>query len=95
MRLRPLIVPIAVSVSEVCVPMTVSVGETVLPMAVSTTIVTGEGPIYHGSYDVTPLAGTEVILETQGRRMTDDVTVREIPYFETTNEAGGYTVIIG
>lgn len=52
-------------------------------------------PAYDGSYEVTPLANTETILETAGRRMEDDVTVRKIPYYETTNESGGYTVIIG
>lgn len=52
-------------------------------------------PTYEGAYDVTPLPRTEVILGTANRRMENDVTVREIPYSETTNESGGYTVIIG
>ncbi len=52
-------------------------------------------PAYEGSYDVTPLPGAETILETVGKRMTGDVTVGEIPYYETTNPQGGYTVIIG
>lgn len=54
-----------------------------------------EIPLYDGSYEVSPLARTEVILPTTGKRMEDDVVVLEIPYYETTNESGGYTVIIG
>lgn len=52
-------------------------------------------PAYDGSYEVTPLAYTEQVLETTGKRMEGDVTVLEIPYYETTNESGGYTVNIG
>lgn len=51
-------------------------------------------PYYYGEYDVTPKA-YEQLFETKGLKMTDDVIVREIPYYETTNESGGYTVIIG
>lgn len=51
-------------------------------------------PYYNGDYEVTPTA-YEQSLETKGLRMTDDVIVNEIPYYETTNESGGYTVIIG
>ena len=49
---------------------------------------------YTGTYDVRPSASSQT-LYTQGLRMTDDVTIQEIPYYETTNESGGYTVIIG
>ena len=52
-------------------------------------------PAYDGSYEVTPLAHTEQVLETTGKRMEGDVTVLEIPYYETSNESGGYTVNIG
>jgi len=52
-------------------------------------------PPYEGSYEVSPLVGAEIILPTSGKRLEDDVTILEIPYYETTNEAGGYTVIIG
>ena len=50
---------------------------------------------YTGEYEVTPQARSDVILDTSGKLMTDDVTVFEIPYYETTNPAGGYTAIIG
>lgn len=50
---------------------------------------------YTGEYEVTPQARSDVVLDTSGKLMTDDVTVFEIPYYETTNPAGGYTAIIG
>ena len=56
---------------------------------------TGDYDIYDGEYVVTPKAWEEVILETQGYLMRDDVTVLEIPYFETSNLSGGKTAIIG
>lgn len=52
-------------------------------------------PAYDGSYEITPLPYTDTLMETNGKRMTDDVTVLAIPYYETTNESGGYTVNIG
>lgn len=51
-------------------------------------------PYYRGDYEVTPRAESQS-LDTSGLRMMGDVIVSEIPYYETTNESGGYTVIIG
>lgn len=51
-------------------------------------------PYYRGEYEVTPQA-YEQSLDTRGLRMTGDIVINEIPYYETTNESGGYTVIIG
>lgn len=45
-------------------------------------------PIYEGAYTVTPKANTEQVLATDGKLMQDDVTVFEIPYFETSNLSG-------
>ena len=50
---------------------------------------------YDGDYIVIPKAFQEQVLPTNGKAMIDDVTVREIPYYETSNEYGGYTVNIG
>lgn len=50
-------------------------------------------PIYQGSYDVIPKV-IEQYLDTDNKTMIDDVTVRAIPYYETSNESGGYTVYI-
>lgn len=51
-------------------------------------------PIYDGDYDVTPQAEEQMVLKTKGKKMARDVVVKEIPYFETSNSSGGYTVYI-
>lgn len=56
--------------------------------------VESEYPFYTGAYHVKP-SQDEQTLHTAQKVMTGDVTVEEIPYYETTNESGGYTVIIG
>ena len=48
---------------------------------------------YEGDYEITPDADGEV-LPTRSKTMRGDLTVRPIPYVETTNESGGYTVSI-
>lgn len=48
---------------------------------------------YDGSYEVIPTTD-EQILYTKSKYMEDDVTVKSIPYFETSNQAGGDTVYI-
>ena len=50
---------------------------------------------YTGQYQVTPLPYVEQILRTRNKVLKYDVTIEEIPYYETSNDAGGYTVIIG
>lgn len=52
-------------------------------------------PKYTGEYTVTPEVDTAQTLETAGTYMTNDVTVKAIPDYEVTNEAGGNTFIIG
>ena len=51
-------------------------------------------PAYDGVYDVTPHVSEDVILETSGKKMLDNVTVAKIPYYETSNPYGD-TVYIG
>lgn len=53
------------------------------------------GDVYTGEYIVTPKAFTEQTLETAHKVMSDNVTVLEIPYYETSNLHGGKTVFIG
>lgn len=62
-------------------------GELGIPKSVDT-------PPYEGEYEVTPRL-TEQMLETQNKRMLDDVTVHEIPVTRTSNPQGGQTVLIG
>lgn len=49
---------------------------------------------YEGAYTVVPMAEVETILPTSGKNMINDVTVTEIPYYETSNVGGGNTAII-
>ena len=53
------------------------------------------GKIYDGEYEVAPRPFEQVVLETEGKRMTDNVKVLEIPYSEVDNDSGGHTVTIG
>lgn len=50
---------------------------------------------YTGQYTVSPLPNVKQILRTRNKVLRHDVVVNEIPYYETSNSAGGYTVIIG
>ena len=54
-----------------------------------------DAPVYSGTYIVTPLHASEQILGTNEKWLIDDVTVLPIPYYETSNAAGGTTVTIG
>lgn len=55
----------------------------------------GETPDpYMGDYEVTPKVDAQV-LPTAQKLMTQDLTVKAIPYTESTNSAGGTTVTIG
>lgn len=51
-------------------------------------------PDYEGSYAVTPRL-YEQSLDTNGKKMKDDVKVYEIPVIRTSNLQGGQTVLIG
>ena len=50
--------------------------------------------VYGGPYEVTPKAWDAQILQTDGKLMTDDVTVFKVPYYETSNVFDGLTVFI-
>ena len=53
-----------------------------------------EYPIYRGPTTVIPNLVTQTLM-TDAHVMPDNVTVKPIPYQETSNPAGGYTAIIG
>ena len=59
---------------------------------VTSGVVVGGVP-YTGSYEITPTANGDV-LPTRMKTMSDDLTMYPIPYHETSNESGGYTVSI-
>ena len=48
---------------------------------------------YTGDYDVTPKT-SEQMLQTKDKHLTDNVTIKAIPYFETANLSGGNTAYI-
>ena len=48
---------------------------------------------YLGPYEVTPKAWEDQILATNGKNMTDDVTVFEVPYAEVSNPYGDTVTI--
>lgn len=50
--------------------------------------------LYGGPYEVTPKAWDAQVLETEGKLMSDDVTVFRVPYYETSNLYNGLTVFI-
>lgn len=54
-----------------------------------------ELPKYDGAYEVTPQAEATVTLKTAEKYLSEDVTVKKIPYYEVDNESGGTTVYIG
>ena len=57
----------------------------------------GEGdasPVYNGEYNVTPLAFEETVLLTKDTKLIENIVVKEIPYYETSNPSGGNTVYI-
>lgn len=49
---------------------------------------------FEGDYTVTPAVDAQT-LETKQKLMTDNVTIKEIPFYDTSNNSGGTTVYIG
>lgn len=92
-----LLVPVDVDVIETTLVVDVDIQETtvLVPADVATTIVVKQVnvPAYEGEYIVIPEVVSQT-LETKDKRMTDNVLVREIPYYETTNQQNGLTVYI-
>lgn len=51
------------------------------------------GDPYEGDYVVTPKVDQQ-IMSTKGKVMVQDVTIKQIPFFKTSNTSGGSTVYI-
>lgn len=62
--------------------------------AVQVVSVRPEMDYYEGSYEVVPTV-TAQQLETKQKFLVDDIVIREIPFFNVSNTAGGNTVYIG
>lgn len=59
-----------------------------------TEVIPDDIPAYEGNYEVNPTFADQ-ILDTSGLLMEEDVTIKPIPIYEVSNNAGGTTVIIG
>jgi len=52
------------------------------------TVVASDKPPYEGVYEITPSAHSAQLLKTAGCVMKNNVTVKIIPFFQTTNISG-------
>lgn len=50
--------------------------------------------IFTGSYEISPRVEAQTI-PTADKRMTEDMTIKAIPYYEVSNNENGKTIIIG
>lgn len=50
---------------------------------------------YEGPYDVIPIFKNDITLNTFGKLMSKDVSVKKIPQQRAENAAGGITLILG
>lgn len=53
-----------------------------------------EGERYTGNYEITPKVDETQTLQTRNKVMSDDVTIFQIPFFQTSNLYGD-TIYIG
>lgn len=53
-----------------------------------------EIPFYDGNYDIVPKTDPQ-IMQTIGKRMSDNVKIKAIPFYEVSNKEFGETVYIG
>lgn len=49
--------------------------------------------VYDGQYEIDPKANVATILDTSGKTLLNDIVIKKIPYFETSN-LSGYTAYI-
>lgn len=57
--------------------------------------VTKEYDIYDGEYKIVPRIFEKQVLPTSNRVLKEDVVVKEVPFYETSNDSGGITAYIG
>lgn len=62
--------------------------ESDIEMACETAIIQGYGADYEGSYTAIPKAFSQTVLPTNGKTLADNITVQQIPFFETSNVSG-------
>lgn len=52
------------------------------------------GELYGGSYEITPKINAQE-MQTEGKTMLENVTIKSIPFHKVGNASGGNTVHIG
>ena len=67
----------------------------VLELDLSNAIPPNSYDVYKGDYVVIPQRERGTTLDTNEKLLTDNVTVKEIPYSVTSNASGGNTCYIG
>lgn len=87
-------IPMTVETDIIEVDMTIGTDYEDVGMSIGAEYTMVQGDPYEGAYEVTPRVYAQT-LETEGKLMSDDVTVHEIPVTRTTNPTGGLTVLIG
>lgn len=53
-----------------------------------------EYQMYDGEYEVIPKAGESQTLETENKVLRENLIVREVPFYETSNDSNGLTAYI-
>lgn len=77
------------------VPLVASFSENNLPVSCNLINDLRTGEVYSGAYTVTPSTSEIITLETDGKQMTNNVTIYPLTLTYTPNDAGGMTVTIG
>ena len=72
------------------------ISETPVTMRVCDAIVVGTAAAdpYEGAYVIIPKT-TDQSLDTERKLMLQDLLVKQIPFYDVSNAAGGSTIIIG
>lgn len=50
---------------------------------------------FSGPYEMVPTAFSPQVLDTQNKILLDNITIKEIPFYETSNLSDGITAYIG
>lgn len=90
----PLRVGMGIDCPQLRIPLKFSSGPGKISLGISAMQSVATGEIYEGEYVVTPAVMAQT-LPTAKKMLLNDVTVKEIPFFEVSNATGGTTVIIG
>ena len=87
-------IDVTVSGLNTVVDVTMGMSNIPIDVDIGEFVIIDDHATYDGSYEVTPRVYAQS-LDTDGKLMSDDVTVHEIPVTSTSNLQGGLTVLIG